>query len=493
MSPGPDGQPADAQRVLREGRLLARVTHPNVVTVYAADEFDGHVGLWMQFIDGVTLEEELGARGALGAGEATLIGLDLCRALAALHSVGLVHRDVKPQNVMRESGGRIILMDLGAGHDTQDPAARTARGMAGTPLYLAPELFGGAATANAASDIYSLGVLLYHLVTARYPVEGASVASIERAHTERRRTGLRDVRSDLPPGFVQVIERAIEPDPEARYRTAGELERALVSLLPLPAPSPASLRTFDWGRTLHKTSLVAALLVTATWVGVTMRARSAPGALSLAGTSGPSSTATTAPTASGADAAYNVDAAFYLVDGEKSPLRNGSRVKPGDRLYLTVRASRPAYVYVVNEDDAGEAYLLFPLPGQELNNPLPAERATRLPGTQGGRDLNWQVTSAGGEEHFLVFVSPNRLASIERMLDALPRPELGRPVQQARLPSSAIDQLRGVGGLAPTMPSASNQPGRLHEIAETLKSEGERARGLWVRQLTLDNPTSDGH
>jgi aminoglycoside phosphotransferase (APT) family kinase protein len=110
---------AVASQFLAEGRLLARVAHPNVITVYGAESVEGRVGLWMEFIRGLTLEDVLKQHGAFSAREATFIGLDLCRALAAVHATGLVHRDVKAANVMREQGGRIVLMDFGAGGDLE--------------------------------------------------------------------------------------------------------------------------------------------------------------------------------------------------------------------------------------------------------------------------------------------------------------------------------------------------------------------------------------
>src|SRR5262249_6046787 len=103
--------PADSSRLLREGELLARIRPANVIDVYGAGRFDNQVGIWMELIRGRTLEDELKNRGPLSADEARLIGLDLSRALAAVHEAGLIHRDVKAQNVMREEGGRVVLMD----------------------------------------------------------------------------------------------------------------------------------------------------------------------------------------------------------------------------------------------------------------------------------------------------------------------------------------------------------------------------------------------
>src|SRR5207244_2811767 len=101
--------------VIDEGRLLARIRHPNVVTVHGADRIDGRVGLWMEYIHGRTLERSLAEQGPFSAPEAGEIGIQVCRALAAVHQAGLLHRDIKAQNVMREDGGRLVLMDFGAG------------------------------------------------------------------------------------------------------------------------------------------------------------------------------------------------------------------------------------------------------------------------------------------------------------------------------------------------------------------------------------------
>src|SRR5574338_65617 len=217
--------------VIREGRLLARVRHPNVVTVYGVDEYEGTVGLWMEWVEGLTLSQVLAARGLLGSHEAALIGIDVCRALAAVHKAGLLHRDIKAQNVMREVDGRVVLMDFGAGEIRSDDASAERQAI-GTPLYLAPELFDGK-PATIASDMYSLGVLLYHLMTGRYPVEGGTFEALAAAHARRRTTPLAERRPDLPPPLVQVIEAALAFDPAHRPRSAWAMERELVNVVEL--------------------------------------------------------------------------------------------------------------------------------------------------------------------------------------------------------------------------------------------------------------------
>jgi hypothetical protein len=222
--------PASAQSAaspLDEARHLARVHHSNVVIVYGADAAEGEVGIWMEYIEGRTLAEIVRESGPMSAREVTGIGIDLCRALAALHGAGLLHRDIKPHNVMREFGGRIVLMDF-SGAQAVVPDARVTV-TSGTPLYMAPELFENGAAASFASDVYSLGILLFFLLSGQLPVEGHTVAALKLAHAQGQRKLLRDLRADVPDATLQVIERAIAPDPAQRYQTAGEFERALAS------------------------------------------------------------------------------------------------------------------------------------------------------------------------------------------------------------------------------------------------------------------------
>ena len=222
--------PASAQdpsSPLDEARNLARVHHSNVVIVYGADATDGGVGIWMEYIEGRTLADIVRDSGPMSAREVTGIGIDLCRALAALHGAGLLHRDIKPHNVMREYGGRIVLMDFSGAQAVAGDGGATVT--SGTPLYMAPELFERGAAASFASDVYSLGILLFYLLSGQLPVEGSTVAALQKAHAHGQRKLLRDLRADAPDGTLQVIERAIAADPAARYQTAGEFERALAS------------------------------------------------------------------------------------------------------------------------------------------------------------------------------------------------------------------------------------------------------------------------
>ena len=219
-----------ASAIIHEGRLLARVRHPNVVTIYGAEQIADRIGLWMEFVRGHTLEQILDHRKVVSAAEAVDIGLELCRAISAVHGGGLLHRDIKAHNVMRAEDGRIVLMDFGTGRELDDDSSSD---FAGTPLYLAPEVLQGQ-RATVRSDIYSLGVLLYHLVTGSYPVQARTVREIRRAHERGERTAIQTARSDVPSKLARVIERAIDARPERRYESAAALGADLAALRPRP-------------------------------------------------------------------------------------------------------------------------------------------------------------------------------------------------------------------------------------------------------------------
>jgi serine/threonine-protein kinase len=220
-----DGTQPEGAAVLREARLLARVRHPNVATVYDADEIDGRVGLWMEFVHGRDLEEIVRERKRFEDLDVTRIGIEVCRALAAVHDAGLLHRDIKAQNVMQTADGRLVLMDFGTGREFEDASSMDVD-IAGTPLYLAPELFdGGAATVR--SDVYSAGVLLFHLLTGGYPVRGATVKEVHDAHARGERIDLAATATAPSKTLSAVISRAIEADPARRFSSSREMLVAL--------------------------------------------------------------------------------------------------------------------------------------------------------------------------------------------------------------------------------------------------------------------------
>lgn len=250
------------QHLLREGRALAKVQHANVVQVFGVEAHGTRVGLCMELVSGETLSAIMGAQGLLSHREASLIGEDVCRALAAVHAAGYVHRDVKAQNVMRDKAGKIVLMDFGTGHDT-DGGRRRPNDVVGTPTYMAPEVLAGE-PASAQSDIYAVGVLLYHLVTGHYPVEGGTLLDLIDAHGANRRTPLLERRPDLPMPFVQIVSRALAVNPADRWPSAGAILEALGALL----EEGGHEQTSRWARVLRIPAIAAAGLAGLTLLGM---------------------------------------------------------------------------------------------------------------------------------------------------------------------------------------------------------------------------------
>jgi Tol biopolymer transport system component len=288
--------------IIEEGRLLARVRHPNVVTIYGAERIENRIGLWMEFVKGRTLQQAVEQGTTFSATQVIEIGLGLCHAIGAVHDAGLVHRDIKPPNVMLAEDGHVVLMDFGTGHEL-DEGSRPA--LAGTPLYLAPELLNGHAP-TVRSDIYSFGVLLFHLLTGSYPVHAQSLRDLRVAHGDRATRDVRSLRPDVSAKLARIIQRAIDPQPERRYESAAAITAHLASLKPRPRLLP-----------LANALAVAAALAALVWIGAELRERwaaspSAPGAALAA-------EAATSPTTASSFAALGVTPATSLPGEESNP------------------------------------------------------------------------------------------------------------------------------------------------------------------------------
>jgi len=211
---------------LQEARSLARIQHPNVVTVYGVDYRKRRLGVWMEYIQGRTLEALLQEGGPLGAADAARIGFDLCSAVTSVHERGILHRDIQSKNVMREDSGRVVLMDFGLSQDLRPWRKDSAPRVCGTPLYMAPETLRCEA-ASVQSDIYSIGILLYWLVTGCFPVHADSLREVRLRYQRGETVPLRLRRRDLPEPYLRAVERALSPEPQERFATAYEMGNAL--------------------------------------------------------------------------------------------------------------------------------------------------------------------------------------------------------------------------------------------------------------------------
>jgi hypothetical protein len=479
LVPGETGGEAAAERFLSEARRLARVRHPNVVIVHGADRHEGRYGIWTELIRGQTLEKYAEAHGTLGPREAALIGLDLCRALSAVHGANLVHRDVKASNVMRENGGRIVLMDFGSGADL--PAQgdiKTSRHIHGTPLAMAPEQLHGE-IAGATTDVYGLGSLLYWLVSGRYPVDATTFVEVAQKHARREYVPLRDRRADLPRDFIQVVERAIAPDARDRYASAGGMEQALAATLAGPEEGHAR-RLLGWlparwrGPALAGAGLILALLLLARVPKNGKEEMRAPVGVS-----------TQRAALTGSVALRKVGA-----QGEE-PMPPGARIAPGDRLSMLLRGSDSMYVYVLNEDRSGNVYVLFPIPGLRPDNPLAPSVQHRLPGQLGDSLVYWNVTNAGGRESIITVASRTPLEQWENLLLAFPRASRESRATPNQVSPKLVRTLRGLGGLSVEGRNSTDSSRRsLGDAIRALEERRIQTGDIWIWTAEFENPGS---
>lgn len=477
LAPELAGDPVAAARLVAEGRNLARVRHPGVAAVYGIEEHAGRVGLWREFVSGTDLFRAVAAEGPFDPASAASAGAELADALAAIHAAGLLHGDVKAENVVRESGGRLVLTDLGLAQQRTPAARLEATRVSGTPMYLAPEvLAGGAATVR--SEIYSIGVLLYYLLSGAHPHAATTLAELRRSLTEGGARSLRAVRPGLPEALVAVVEGALDPDPARRPADAETLAAALRAAVRDDAVEIDDGEDSDIFPGVPRRGLlaVATLFLVAGIALLFYRQLTRTGA---------------APAVP-----YDVEAVVVRIGASGAePLAAGDRVNAGDQLQLQFMATRATHVYVLAEDERGEAYLLFPQPAYDLANPLPGGHIHRLPGAIEGRAAHWTVTSAGGREHLLIVASPEPLPHLERALAAIPAPVRGRLPEATPipLPSEAVRLLRGIGGYDAT-PGATRPeaPRPLFEVVRRLAGRESGIRGVWLRQIVLENPVGPG-
>jgi serine/threonine-protein kinase len=218
--------PAYVDRFRREARSGALLNHVNIVRNLdvGQDPASGRYYLVMEYVDGPSGSELLERYERLAVGDAVHIALDVARALEHAHSRNIIHRDIKPDNILITRSGVAKLADLGLAKRTDEASNLTATRQAfGTPYYMPYEQAMSARAADARSDIYALGATLYHLVTGKVPFPGVNHVEIVEQKKAGRFTPARVLNPDVPPALDAVLERMLAPEPAERYQTASEL------------------------------------------------------------------------------------------------------------------------------------------------------------------------------------------------------------------------------------------------------------------------------
>ncbi|HUG82094.1 MAG TPA: serine/threonine-protein kinase, partial [Bryobacterales bacterium] len=228
-----------AERFIREIKLQARLRHANIAGLHTAFEADHQLVMIMELVEGQTLSALL-ARSRLAVSDTVAYMLQALAALEYAHSQGVVHRDIKPSNIMVTPGGAVKLMDFGIAKAMKDKSLTRTGNLIGSLHYMSPEQVRGDAGIDGRTDIYSLGVVVYEMVTGRKPFDGNSEFSIMRAHLEQPPVPPEQIDASISPGLSAVILAAMAKDRGERYQTAGEFLDELKRFGASEAPRPPS-------------------------------------------------------------------------------------------------------------------------------------------------------------------------------------------------------------------------------------------------------------
>ncbi|MBK6305880.1 MAG: serine/threonine protein kinase [Gemmatimonadetes bacterium] len=225
-------------RFLREAETAAQLSHPNIVPIYSVDEREGLVFFVMAYVDGDNLAVRLHKNGALAYDETRRTLLEVARALAFAHERGVVHRDIKPDNILiNKEDGRVMVTDFGIARAVSDSDARlTATGMAiGTPAYMSPEQSMGEREVDGRSDLYSLGVVAYQMISGELPFNASSTPALLVKHISENPVPLHQRCPEVPQDLGRAVMMMLEKDPDNRFPSAAALATALeTGEVPMP-------------------------------------------------------------------------------------------------------------------------------------------------------------------------------------------------------------------------------------------------------------------
>ena len=221
------------ERFTREAQTAARLSHPHIVPIHSVGEGQGLVYFVMGYVDGESVAARIRRRGSLSVDEARRIMMETADALSAAHAMSVIHRDIKPDNILLEgTRGRVMVTDFGIAKALSSTSGATLTGIGvaiGTPAFMSPEQAAGERDIDGRSDLYSLGVVTYQMLTGALPFNAPSVAGILMKQITEPAPDLRIKRPDTPEDLAQAVGRCLEKDPESRWATADALRRALES------------------------------------------------------------------------------------------------------------------------------------------------------------------------------------------------------------------------------------------------------------------------
>ena len=229
------------ERFLRETRTAGAMSHPNIVPIHGADEIDGHVFFVMGYVDGDSLAAHIKALGRLQPRDVARYLRDVASALSHAHGRGIIHRDIKAENILIErSTGSALVTDFGIARLAEAGPLTATGQMLGTVYYISPEQVAGEKI-DARSDLYSLGVVGFFASTGRFPFEAELASAVLIAHVNKAAPPLRSINADVPASLASIIDRCLAKDPAHRYNSAADMLAALDAVIPDLDKAPASL------------------------------------------------------------------------------------------------------------------------------------------------------------------------------------------------------------------------------------------------------------
>src|SRR5215813_67235 len=223
--------PAILRRFKQELILARQISHKNVVRIFDIGETDGMKFITMEYIDGGDLKSLIIERGKIPPQEAMDIVRQICHALQAAHAEGVVHRDLKPQNIMMDQNGRVVVMDFGIAHSQETPSMTMTGALMGTPEYMSPEQAKGEKT-DSRADIFAVGIILYEMLTGKIPFRAGTVIETMYKRTQERATPPVDLDPSVPVQANRIVMKCLEKDPANRYQTVEELLKDVESVDP---------------------------------------------------------------------------------------------------------------------------------------------------------------------------------------------------------------------------------------------------------------------